>query len=451
MHFFSILSNNNNEPNNDAPNANADLPLARYVDVSANYTLAHTPEDYIDLRENQRLVCIGDVHGDLEALRDFLEVAGVYDRATDSWCGGDTIAVQCGDILDRGLDELACYRLLSRLSQEAPAHHGKVILLVGNHEALNAMGLFQYAPSDLEHEQTIGRAVDDVLGTQNLWRKQYANNQPARWASYEPGGLLAHSLLRNMKVAVRVGKTVCVHAGLLPEHLTSHGGIEGMNAAFRDWISLGDDVGVHHEDVPREPIHNPVVYNHHGTYPANTPRQPWIDAEKRQRFYVNTIPPFLQAKPNDPGPIWMRDYSSPHDVPPLDDAQQSLSRALGTTLALLGADRMVVGHTIQHRINGVMDGRAWRIDVGASRGCLGGTTEVLEVLCVRDGGGDTSVLAEEVSIRVPPLSDPPPNDAATSATSVTGVTSATAAPTCYRIPASDRLVDAYTQAAVQMF
>jgi len=236
-----------------------------------------------------------------------------------------------------------------------------------------------------------------------------------------------------------------------------------MNAAFRDWISLGDDLGVHHEDFPKDPIHNPVVYNHHGTYPANTPRQPWIDAEKRQRFFVNTIPPFLQAKPDDPGPIWMRDYSSPHDVPPQDDAQQSLERALGMTLALLDADRMVMGHTIQHRINGVMDGRAWRIDVGASKGCLGGTTEVLEVLCVRvrnssnnninsDGGDDTSFLAEEVSIRVPSSPSPlppqhPPNDNG----SAPGSATAASAPTCYRIPASERLVDAYTQAAVQMF
>lgn len=438
MYFFSILSNNNNNNSNENNN-DADLPLARYVDVSANYTLAHTPEDYIDLRENQRLVCIGDVHGDLAALQEFLETAGVYDRATDSWCGGDTIAVQCGDILDRGMEELACYRLLSKLSQEAPSQHGKVILLVGNHEALNAMGLFQYAFSDHEHEQTIGKAVDSVLGAQNMWRKQYANNQPARWASYEPGGLLAHSLLRNMKVAVRVGKTVCVHAGLKPEHLKDHGGIEGMNASFRDWISLGDDVGLHHEDNPpkQPPIHNPVVYNHHGNYPADTPRQPWIDAEKRQRFYVNTIPPFLQAKPDDPGPIWMRDFSSPHDVPPQDDAKGTLERSLGTTLTLLDADRMVVGHTIQHRINGVLDGRAWRIDVGASKGCLGGTTEVLEVLCIRNESN--GLLAEEVSIRVPfNAADGAPTDGAPTA------------PTCYRIPASERLVDVYTQAAVQM-
>ena len=76
-----------------------------------------------------------------------------------------------------------------------------------------------------------------------------------------------------------------------------------------------------------------------------------------------------------------------------------------------------------------------------------------------DGGDDTSFLAEEVSIRVPSSSSPlppqhPPNDYGSDTGSAAGsdtAGSAAGAPTCYRIPASERLVDAYTQAAVQMF
>ena len=50
--------------------------------------------------------------------------------------------------------------------------------------------------------------------------------------------------------------------------------------------------------------------------------------------------------------------------------------------AVPGARRIVMGHTIQHRqgINAACDGRALRIDVGASAGCLGGSVEVLEIL-----------------------------------------------------------------------
>ena len=415
LHFFF----------NSDDGSNRDLPLARYVDVSANYTLAHTPEDYIDLQENQRLVCVGDVHGDLQALRQFLQVAGVYDPSSDSWCGGNTIVVQCGDILDRGLEELACYRLLSKLSQQALAQNGKVILLVGNHEALNAMGLFQYAFTDHEHEVCIGSQVDATLGPENLWRKQYANNQPARWASYEPGGLLAHSLLRNMKVAVRVGKTLCVHAGMSPQHLKEYGGIDQMNEQYREWISLGDDLSQDASNSQVKPVlpDNPVIYNHNGNYP--TPRQPWIDAEQRQQYYINSIPPFLQSNPQDPGPIWMRDYSTPHDAPPRPQDVPKLEQELDTTLTLVDAHRMVMGHTIQQRINGILGGKAWRLDVGASKGCLNGTPEVLEVVCHRSNTDEASTLTETVSV----LS--------------WGSRSS-------KIPAKERLVDAYTKAAVEL-
>ena len=47
---------------------------------------------------------------------------------------------------------------------------------------------------------------------------------------------------------------------------------------------------------------------------------------------------------------------------------------------------MVMGHTPQHKINSALDGRAWRIDVGASKGVMGGTPEVLEI--IHKGGED---------------------------------------------------------------
>jgi hypothetical protein len=137
--------------------------------------------------------------------------------------------------LDRGSEELECFALLTTLSRQAQSEGGQVILLWGNHEALNAAGLFQYTTGDSEYEKIVGSSLDTSLQT-NRWRLQFANNQPARWATYEPGGLLAESLLANMKVAVQVGKTVCVHAGLTQQHLLQWGGLEGMNRMAREWI-----------------------------------------------------------------------------------------------------------------------------------------------------------------------------------------------------------------------
>ncbi|KAG7337897.1 calcineurin-like phosphoesterase [Nitzschia inconspicua] len=347
----------------------SDPPISSLVDVSANYTLAAT-DDIVHLHEGQRLVCLGDVHGDMEALREFLTLAQVYDPHTDSWCGNNAILVQCGDILDRGTQELQCLQLLAKMSHQAQAQNGKVIVLVGNHEVLNAMGLFQYALGDEEYEERVAPVVDAQLGTK-AWRTQYVGNQPARWATYEPGGLLAASLLANMKVAVKVGRTVLVHAGLRPEHIQKYGGIPGMNQAFRDWIQLSVTSGWSGD--------NPVTYNNRGKYV--TPNMAIQDAERRQTYYINSIPEFLSGGVGATGPIWMRDYSSPSDMPPRNPQAQTM---IDQTLDLLNADRMVMGHTIQRQINGALDGKAWRVDVGASRGCIAGAPEVLEIarVCV---------------------------------------------------------------------
>ena len=47
-------------------------------------------------------------------------------------CGGDTMLVQLGDILDRGDSEVECWELLQRLKAEAPTSGGGVVCLVGN-------------------------------------------------------------------------------------------------------------------------------------------------------------------------------------------------------------------------------------------------------------------------------------------------------------------------------
>ncbi|EED86822.1 hypothetical protein THAPSDRAFT_264391, partial [Thalassiosira pseudonana CCMP1335] len=280
--------------------------------------------------KNQRIVSFGDVHGDITALRTFLITARVLDPESTNdnprWSGGDTICVQTGDVLDRGDDELACFRLLATLSRQAKESGGALLLLYGNHESLNAAGLFQYANpgGNAEFESTIGSRIDYNYGS-NRWRLQFAGNQPSRWASFEPGGLLAENMLGNMLVACVVGRTVFVHAGLQAVHLKGDeefNGISKLNMEARDWI-LKDCLG--------------------GGIGASSP-------------------------------VWMRDYSQPNDKEPKNPYAKTM---IGTLP--LNVQRMVMGHTPQYKINAAMNGRAWRIDVGASQGVMGGTPEVLEI------------------------------------------------------------------------
>jgi hypothetical protein len=63
-----------------------------------------------------------------------------------------------------------------------------------------------------------------------------------------------------------------------------------------------------------------------------------------------------------------------------------------SVLKRLQADRMVIGHTPQSQINAILNGKAWRIDVGMSRGMKGTLPEVLEISKGDDGEETVAVL-----------------------------------------------------------
>ena len=56
---------------------------------------------------------------------------------------------------------------------------------------------------------------------------------------------------------------------------------------------------------------------------------------------------------------------------------------------------MVIGHTPQSKINAILNGKAWRIDVGMSRGMNNRYPEVLEIVKGEDGGETVTVLTAE--------------------------------------------------------
>src|SRR4051794_36445651 len=91
----------------------------------------------------QRIVAVGDLHGDYSAWQDIARGAGLID-ANGHWAGGNTILVQLGDITDRGPDSLRIVRSLQQLQKEAPRKGGKTIVVLGNHEAMNLLGDNRY-------------------------------------------------------------------------------------------------------------------------------------------------------------------------------------------------------------------------------------------------------------------------------------------------------------------
>jgi len=287
-----------------------------------DFYLPPTP-DVISLAVGQRLVAIGDIHGNSRLLTDCLLSAGIAEREDDGswmWSGGNTICVQVGDFLDRGYQEEKCILLLTKLARQAKQAGGAVIILWGNHEMLNATGDFTCTTNDKAFEKTFGPILDEWKGNNKSeeWHEQYQKRKyAARHATFEPGGPLSGPLLSNLKVAVQVGRTVLVHAGLRVEHLQRHGGIKGMNKMARDWI-LG---------------------------------------KTGDRHVFHSIGAGVK------GPVWMRDYSCPANKEPGDKAASMIDDVLRE----LDVDRLVVGHTVQHGVNSAHEGKVWRIDISGER------------------------------------------------------------------------------------
>ena len=91
----------------------------------------------------QRIVAVGDLHGDYQAWITIARAAALVD-ARNHWTGGKTILVQLGDVTDRGADSLKIVRSLQQLQKEAPRKGGKAIVALGNHEAMNLIGDNRY-------------------------------------------------------------------------------------------------------------------------------------------------------------------------------------------------------------------------------------------------------------------------------------------------------------------
>ncbi len=154
----------------------------------------------------ERIVAVGDVHGDVEALADVLRMAGLID-AKGAWIGGKAHLVQTGDIADRAPRTRDCYELLMRLEREALAAGGRVHVLLGNHEVMNMLGDLRYlTPEELASYADLS-PVPDAPGTpRGLAGHRVAFSAGGRYGRW----------LRGRPAVLRIDGTLFMHGGLQP-------------------------------------------------------------------------------------------------------------------------------------------------------------------------------------------------------------------------------------------
>jgi len=303
--------------------------LARTVFLTAAIALAWPatpglPQEAWDKVE--RVVAVGDVHGDYAQLVTVLRDASLLD-GRERWIGGRTHLVQTGDRIDRGPDSRKVMDLLMRLEKQARKAGGAVHALVGNHEAMNILGDLRYVTP----EEFAAFKTADSPRLQDAFFARLAEEREAqglaapteaerrKWKDEHPLGFLEHRLAYSPKgqygswiagqnSVIRIGETLFLHGGLSPKY---------------------GDFAIH-------------------------------DLNERIRSELRDANPLTALVSNDPeGPLWFRDLAR---------GEPALATHLGEVLRRHGCRRMVIGHTpTEGLVMPRYGGRVVQIDVGMAK------------------------------------------------------------------------------------
>jgi hypothetical protein len=288
-----------------------------------------------------RVVAVGDVHGDYDQLVTVLRDAGVVDTQL-AWTGTRAHLVQTGDRIDRAPDSRKVMDLLMRLEKEARKAGGAVHDLVGNHEAMNVLGDFRYVTpeefaafitpdSKRQEEALYARFLEEVKAEKkrpptdeeiSKWRQEHPPGYAEYRAAFSPKGDYGSWIVRQNAI-IRIGDTLFLHGGL--------------STKYGDF-SIGD-------------INERI-------------RQELRDADPRAAL--------MSRDPE--GPLWFRG---------LAQGDPALAKDLDEVLRRTGCKRMVVGHTpTEGLVMPRYGSRLLQIDVGLSK-VFGGPPAAL---ILEDGG-----------------------------------------------------------------
>mmetsp|Transcript_37677 Transcript_37677/g.90831 ORF Transcript_37677/g.90831 Transcript_37677/m.90831 type:complete len:383 (+) Transcript_37677:363-1511(+) len=159
-------------------------------------------------RQRRRVIAVGDIHGDKDALVRALQLANLVDRNDGlTWTGGSDIVVQIGDLLNKAEprdEETLAYIL--QIERGACAAGGGVVVTVGDHDLHNAPKLWEKMQQQQRHPQ---------------------QNDEEPFPSW-------------MRAAYVDDRTLFVHGSLVEAVFHDngiHGSLDEMNRAVHDWIA----------------------------------------------------------------------------------------------------------------------------------------------------------------------------------------------------------------------
>lgn len=160
--------------------------------------------DIYEHESAERIIVIGDVHGDIRRFKQILKDANIINDDLE-WIANppNTVIVQLGDQVDsmnrspevkewEVLDDTNILYFTASLDNIAKAKGGRMISLIGNHELMNVIGNFSYVSAK--------------------------SNMPSRPQLFKPGGMLS-PVLANRPIVLKIGPHFFCHAGIKKHHL----------------------------------------------------------------------------------------------------------------------------------------------------------------------------------------------------------------------------------------
>ena len=182
-----------------------------------------------------RVVVIGDIHGDYDQYIRVMESAGLLNRR-GRWSGGETHLVQTGDIPSRGDDTRKIVDHLVRVARQAERAGGYVHMLIGNHEAMNVVGDLRYkTPGEFAAFETRNSArLQDMQWQRQVewmssndpafaeidletYRKEWEKTVPRGWVEHRQAWALTGEYgewVKGNPVALRVNDSLFLHGGI---------------------------------------------------------------------------------------------------------------------------------------------------------------------------------------------------------------------------------------------
>ncbi len=316
------------------------VPLCLCAFVFLSTLLAIAPQGAA-----QRLVAIGDIHGDLDAFIGILQRAQLIDPIK-RWSGGHATLVQTGDFLDRGPKARGVMDLLMSLQKDAQRQGGRVIVLMGNHEAMNIFGDLRYVTNN-----DYASFEDDRPDTR---KRKADSSRPAGYAerceAFGPDGKYG-KWLRSLPAIARVNDSIFLHGGIHPD-LASHS-IDQLNEGIAAEIKAFD---TYKQFLADKKIAQLCSTLDETTAAARSA------LDKAKGKDAETLKAFLGSggwlSINDNGPLWFRGYAQWTDADGVSQIQR-LTEAYGVA-------RFVVGHTPQAggEIVSRFNGKVFLIDTG---------------------------------------------------------------------------------------